>query len=224
MSKSVHKPVVELNEQKIDAIFADIDQCHLPGAAIGIAVNGRPVYRKGFGLASMDLPLVLTPGIRLRIGSTSKHFTCCAYLLLCEEGRAGMDDPVGKYLPELHPVTQKVTMRQLMASTSGLRDVDDIFLQFNDSYGWDGGAARSVRSADLLALYRSIDDVNAAPGTAWIYNNGGWLILSTVVERITGQSLEQVLWERIFEPVGMHNTLLRRVDTDFLPNTAWKNP
>ena len=94
---------VKFDEEKVDSIFAELDQCHLPGAAVGIAVDGLPVYRKGFGLASMELPVLLSPTIRMRIGSTSKHFTCLAYLLLCEEGRAEIDDPIGKYLPELHP-------------------------------------------------------------------------------------------------------------------------
>src|ERR1700720_4491723 len=105
---------IAFDEKKVDAIFTDFDQCHLPGAAVGIAIGGRPVYRKGFGLASIELPIVLSPSIRMRIGSTTKHFTALAYMLLCEEGRADVDDPIGKFLPELHPVSHKITMRQLM--------------------------------------------------------------------------------------------------------------
>src|SRR5687767_3459439 len=108
------REVARVDEGEIDAIFKSIDQCHLPGAAVGIAVGGRPVYRKGFGLASVDAPLVLTPSTRLRIGSVTKQFTCLAYLLLCEEGRARIDDPVGKFLPEVHPASREATMRQLM--------------------------------------------------------------------------------------------------------------
>ena len=204
---------VELDEKKIDRIFAGLDSCRLPGAAVGIAIDGRPVYREGFGLANMELPVVLSPTTRMRIGSASKHFTSLAYLLLCEEGRAGIDDPIGKYLPELHPVAHPVTARQLMSHTSGLRDVHDICWQF-------GGLGRPVSSAELLSLYRDIGDANGPPGTEWNYNNGGYLMLSAAIEQITGQSLEDVLRERLFEPVGLHNTLLRRFDTDFVPNSA----
>jgi D-aminopeptidase len=204
---------VVFDERRIDAIFAEVDQCRLPGAVVGIAIDGRPVYRKGFGLARMELPVVLSPSMRVRIGSTTKHFTAFAFMLMCEDGRAHIDDPVGKFFPELHPVTHRVTMRQLMANTSGLRDAYDIALQFS-------GLCPSVASADLLALYRDIDDVNAAPGETWIYNNGGWLLLSAVIERLTGQPLEDVFRERIFEPVGMHDTLLRRWDTEFVSNSA----
>lgn len=204
---------VAFREERIDTILAELASKHLPGAAVGIAVAGRPVYRKGFGLANMELPVALSPTIRMRIGSTTKHFTCLTYLLLCEQGRARLDDPVGIYLPELHPVTRAVTARQLMSHTSGLRDAHDIAWQLS-------GTGRPLSSDDVLSLYRTIDDVNAPPGSAYIYNNGGFLMLSAVIERITGRPLEEVFRQRIFEPVGMHATLLRRVDTDFVPNSA----
>jgi D-aminopeptidase len=205
---------VVLDIARIDAIFAGLDSCRLPGAAIGIAIDGKPVYRKGFGLASMELPLVLSPSMRMRIGSTTKHFTALACMLLCEDGKAGIDDPLGQYLPELHPVCQRVSLRQLMGNTSGLRDACDIKVHFS------GLETPPVATADIVSFYREIDDVNAEPGAAWIYNNGGWVLLSAVIERIAGRELEEILRTRIFEPVGMYDTLLRRWDTDFVPNSA----
>src|SRR5262249_41375787 len=92
---------INFDARKIDAIFADLDQCRLPGAAVGIAIDGVPVYRKGFGLASMELPITLSTSTRMRIGSTSKQFTCLALMLLCEAGKADIDDSIGDYLPEL---------------------------------------------------------------------------------------------------------------------------
>lgn len=204
---------VRFDAEAIDALFEHIDQSHLPGAAIGIAINGEPVYRKGFGLANLELPVVLSPTIRMRIASMSKHFTCLAYLLLCEEGRADIDDPIGKHLPELHGIARGVTAQQLMGHTSGLRDVVDIGWQF-------GGRGQPVSSVDLLDLYKRIDDANAPPGNTWIYNNGGYLLLSAAIERIAEQSLEEVMRQRIFGPAGMYDTMLRRWDTDFVPNSA----
>lgn len=204
----------EIDEKKIDVIFADLDQCRLPGAAVGVALGGRPGYRKSFGLASMDLPVVLSPTTRMRIGSTSKQFTCFAYLLLCEEGKAAIDDPLGKYFPELHPVTHQVTMRQLMGNTSGLRDAWHLKWQFS------GLCGRPVESADLLTFYRDIDDVHFAPGTGWHYNNAGYELVALAIERITGRSLADVLRERVFDPLGMYDTMLRRWDNDCVPNSA----
>jgi CubicO group peptidase (beta-lactamase class C family) len=204
---------VKFDEKKVDTIFAALDQCHLPGAAVGVAIGGRPVYRKGFGLANMEMPVVLSPTVRMRIASTTKHFTCLAYLLLCEEGRAALDDPIGKFLPEIHQVARAVTAGQLMGHVGGLRDAKDVVMLFN-------GNGKPVSSNDLLAVYREIDDVNFPPGTFWSYNNGGYLLLTFAIERITGRSFEDVLRERIFEPVGMFGTMVRRWDTDFVPNSA----
>lgn len=203
---------VEFDEKKIDAIFRAFDRSDAPGAAVGIALAGRPLYRKGFGLASLDLPVTLSPQIRMRIYSTTKHFTCLAYMLLCEEGRAGVDDPIGKHLPELHPVVRRVTMRQLMNNMSGIRDACDIRWLFS-------GTERAVTAEELVALYRDTDDINFPAGTAWSYNNGGFQLLSAAIERITGKSFEEAL-RRILDRVGMYDTLLRRYDTDFLPNSA----
>lgn len=208
----------DFDEGKIDRIFSELNQFRLPGAAIGISVGGKPVYRKGFGLANMELPVVLSPTIRLRIGSTSKHFTCLAFMLLCEEGLARIEDPIGRYVPELNAASRAVTMRQLMGNISGIRDVYEIFTQFNECYSGYGGPAHAVGSADLLSLYSEIDDVNAPAGATWIYNNGGWLLLTLAIERISGKSLETFMRERIFDPIGMSDTLLLRSDTVFVSN------
>jgi D-aminopeptidase len=206
---------VKLNfdEGVIDSIFAEFNQGQLPGVAVGIAINGRPVYRKGFGLANMELPVQLSPTIRMRIASITKHFACLAYLLLCEEGKASLDDPVGKHLPESHPLVHRATMRQLMSNVSGLRDALDLCLTFC-------GFGNRVSTDEMVALYRNISDVSAPPGSTWLYNNGNWQILTVVIERISGKPLEQFFQERIFAPIGMYQTLLRRVDTDFVAHSA----
>jgi D-aminopeptidase len=205
---------IEFDEGKIDALFSRYNQCHAPGVAVGISIGGVPVYRKGFGLASMNLPVTLSPSTRMRVGSISKQFTALAFLLLCEQGRAGIDDPLGKHLPELSPITHKVTMRQLMNHTSGLRDAFDLVQQFS---GVDGP---SVGAEDFLSMYRWVNDVNAPPGTSCLYNNGAYVILSAVIERVTHQRLEDVLQDCVFAPIGMHDTRLRRWDYSFMSNSA----
>lgn len=115
---------VGFDVKKIDSIFSELDQCRLPGAAVGIAIDGKPVYRKWFGLASLELPVLLSPTTRMRIGSITKHFTCLSFLLLCEDGAAHIDDPIGRYLPDMHPVTHAA--RHLMGNIGGLRHAHDI--------------------------------------------------------------------------------------------------
>lgn len=209
----VNKRATHFDEKALDTIFASVDQSHLPGVAVGIALDGLPVYRKGFGRANIELPSLLTPAMRLRIGSSTKHFAALAFMLLCEEGLADINDEIGQHVAGLKPVNARVTMRQLLGHVSGLRDLLSVTMLFN-------GIGRPVTDNEMIAYYRTIEDVDFEPGTRWSYNNGGYILLSAAIETITGQRLEDVLRERIFVPVGMHETVLRRWDQDFLPNSA----
>lgn len=201
------------DENEIDRVFAAVDQCQAPGAAVGIAIDGVPVYRKGFGLANLELPALLTPSMRMRIGSTTKHFTSLAFMLLCEEGLAGIDDEIGRYVPGLKPVNARATMRRLMGHTSGIRDMLSVTLLFN-------GIGRPVTDREMITYYETIDDADFEPDARWSYNNGGYMLLSAAIEKVAGQPLDDVLRDRIFTPVGMHDTRLRRWDQDFVPNSA----
>ena len=206
--------IPSVDAAKIDAIFAAYDTSHAPGVAVGVAIGGRPVYRKAFGLANLEQDQTLSPSIRMRIGSTTKHFAALAYMLLVEDGLASLDDPVRKHIPEMSPaVADGITMRQLMSHVSGLRCSLDLSMQLN-------GLGHYMSHADTLDLFAAQDAINFEPETSWSYNNGGYTALSVAIERLTGQRLEDVLRERIFEPIGMADTLLRRVDTDFVPNSA----
>lgn len=211
-------PIPRFDSRTIDAIFQEIDHSHLPGGAVGISIAGRPVYRRGFGLANMNLPQVLTPTTKLRVGSVTKQFTCFAYLLLCESGDVGLDDPVGRFIPELNPIARQVTMRQLMSHTSGIRDIYLLFALFNEPYSRSGRIAQSVSSNDLMSWYRDVDDVDAPPNTTWIYNNGGYLLLSTSIERISNRPLADFLREWVLEPIGLHDTFLSLSDDRYGSN------
>lgn len=201
------------DEAAIDRIFAQVDQGQLPGAAVAIALDGVPVYAKGFGLANMELPILLTPQTRMRVGSTTKHFACLAYLLLCEEGLAGIDDEIGRHVAGLKPAVAHAKVLSLMTHISGIRDPFWLTMAMH-------GVDRPVTDQQILAYYETIDDVDFEPGTRWSYNNGGYALLTAAIEKITGQPLEDVLQERIFTPAGMHDTMLRRWDSNFVRNSA----
>jgi CubicO group peptidase (beta-lactamase class C family) len=197
----------------LDALFAPFDRTDAPGFAVGVALPGRPPYRRGFGMASVELPVALSPTIRMRIGSTSKHFCALAVMLLVEQGRLSLDDSPRRHLSELPEWAERITLRQLMAHTSGMRDSLDLLLV---SAG-PGAAAPADLQRRLLA---GIDSVNFAPGDDWNYNNGGYVLLSEIVARTSGEPFPDFLRTRIFDPIGMHDTLVRPLDTDLLPNSA----
>ena len=203
----------QVNGGDLDQIFAPYNRSDAPGLAVGVASRGRPVYRRAFGLASVELPVSLTPTMRLRIGSTTKHFLCLIVLLLAEEGKLSLEDSPRRHLPELPVWAEAMTLRQLMSHTSGMRCSLDLIMQLS-------GISRPAPEGSQLKLLAQQDSVNFAPGESWSYNNGGYVLLTSIVERLEGTPLAEVLRTRVFEPVGMTDTLLRPYDTDCVPNSA----
>lgn len=197
----------------IDALLAPFDRSNAPGFAVGIALGGKPGYRRGVGMASIELPVVLSPTMRMRIGSTSKHFTVLAVMLLAEEGLLSIEDSPRRLLPELPQWAEAFSIRQLMAHTSGMRDSLDLVLH-------SAGPSITGPADFQLKLLAGLDSVNFAPGESWSYNNSGYVLLAEIVERVSGKTFADFLKSRIFEPVGMIDTLVRPLDTDLIPNSA----
>lgn len=197
----------------LGALFAPYDRTDAPGFAVGVALEGIPQYRRGFGMASIELPIALSPSIRMRIGSTTKHFCALAVMLLAEAGKLKISDPPRKYIPELPAWADAITLEQLMAHTSGMRDSLDLIFS-------SAGPGKPGDPGLQLSLLAGIDSVNAAPGSTWNYNNGGYVLLTEIVERVSGESFATFLRDRILLPVGMYDTQLRPLDTDLLPNSA----
>ena len=197
----------------LDRILEPFDRADQPGFAVGVAVKGASQYRRSVGIASVELPVPLSHTMRMRIGSTTKHFCALAIMLLAEDGRLDIEDSPRRHIPELPAWADTFTLRHLMSHTSGMRDSFDLLFQ--------ACGPGVVTPADTsLALLVDTDSVNFPPGTSWRYNNGGYVLLSEIVERVSGESFGDFLRTRIFEPVGMKDTMLRPLDTDMVPNSA----
>ena len=202
-------------QQKLDALLKPWNSSDAPGFIVGVAHRGRTVYRRGFGLASIQQCQANTPQTRMRIGSTTKHFTCLAALLLAQEGKLDIDAPLRQYLPELDGVSGDPTLRECMLHTSGLRDPNDLLLLFLNKT-WNHFPA----PGHLLQLAPRIASLNFPRGERMIYCNQGYHLLSRVIERISGLAIGDFLRERILAPSGMHDTELLASDHQLVPRLA----
>jgi len=208
-------PIPDPRITALDALFAPLNRSDAPGLVVGVARNGRTVYRRGFGLASVEQGVANTPWTRMRIGSTSKQFTCLAALLLAEEGRLDIDASVRHYLPELPAfpaLGPEPTLCQLMNHTSGLRCYLDL------GFIAEGMAIKPAGVA--WGVQRRQREANFAPGTNMVYCNSGYQLLSRVIEQVGGQPFEQFLLQRIFTPLGLRDTSSVPSDFELHPGTA----
>jgi CubicO group peptidase (beta-lactamase class C family) len=199
----------------LDALFAPFNRGDAPGMVVGIAQNGVSLYRRAFGLASIEHGVANSVRTRLRIGSTSKHITCLAALLLLEEGKLDLDASVRRYLPALPRRANggaEPTLRQLMTHTGGMRDSLDV--------GFLASGMTVKPKGESMAVQLRQRGENFAPGDKTVYNNGGYHMLSHVIAQAAGMPFERFLAERIFTPLGMLDTMLAPSDLAILPGVA----
>lgn len=197
---------------KIDELFQPANRSDVPGAVVAIARSGDILYRRGFGLASVEQGIANTPSTRMRIGSTSKQFTCLAVMLLAEDGLIDVDAPAKTFFPELHGSLGGCTLRQLMSHTSGMRDAWDIMGLIP--------AERGVPNGWLLKTIFQQEEGHFPPGAGQIYCNAGYHLLSVLVDRVSGEQFESFARRRIFEPLGMIDTECAASDFTIFPRLA----
>jgi CubicO group peptidase (beta-lactamase class C family) len=155
------------------------------------------VLRRSYGLADLEQRTPATPDTNYRLASVTKQFTATAILLLAEDGKLKLDDPIRRWLPTLPEIAQPVTIRHLLSHTGGLVD-------YEDSVADD---APQVHDADVLAILEKQDRVYFAPGTNYRYSNSGYSLLSLIAEKASGQRFAAFLQNRIFQPLGMRDTV-----------------
>jgi len=187
-------------EARIDALFARWNRPGSPGAVIGIARAGEIVLAKGYGMASLEHAVPITPATRFRIASVTKQFVCAAALMLADEGRLDLAARPSRYLPALPDLP--VGIDQMMRNTSGLPDFLELLRL--------GGAALDdpASAGDIDAAVARNRHLNFEPGSRFLYSNTNFLLLGRIIETIEGRPLAEVLRARLFAPLGMAATEL----------------
>src|SRR5271155_2105876 len=187
--------------QKVDQIFSLYNKLGSPGCSLGVIRDGDFVYRRAYGLATLELGVPLSLQSVFYMGSVSKQFTAAAIVLAAEQGYVSLDDDVRKYLPELPDYGHVITLRQMIHQTSGFRD----FFTLLSLSGHDVADFNSPE--DIFKIVVRQRGLNNIPGDEWIYSNTNYFLLGIVVKRATKKSLSEFAGEKMFQPLGMSHTL-----------------
>lgn len=211
MLLSVTALAQDVPSQKVDQIFSVYDKPESPGCSLGVIRDGEFVYRKAYGLASLELGVPLSSQSVFYMASVSKQFTAASVVLAAERGYLSLDDDVRKYIPELPAYGHVITLRQMINQTSGLRDFLDLLILS----GHDRADFNSPE--EIFRIVVRQQGLNNIPGEEWIYSNTNYFLLGMVVKRATKKSLADFAAENIFHPLGMTHTLFFEDHTLVVP-------
>ncbi|AZA77728.1 class A beta-lactamase-related serine hydrolase [Chryseobacterium sp. G0186] len=199
-------------EKKIDSLiltgFGDQNE---PGGVFLISQKGKSIYRKAFGKANLELDVNMTPENVFQIGSMTKQFTAIAILILQQQGKLKVSDPVSKYIPD-YPNGGKISLHQLLIHTSGIKD-------FTKMKSLSSIAQKDMEPKAMVDFFKN-EPVDFAPGEKFNYNNSGYVVLGYIIELTSGDTYENFIKKNIFDKAGMTNSYYAS-DRKVIPKRAY---
>jgi CubicO group peptidase (beta-lactamase class C family) len=190
-----------------DYVRGEMQKQRIPGLSLLVSKGGQIVRAEGFGLANVELQVPVKPETVFQSGSMGKQFTATAVMMLVEEGKVALEDPLTKFFPDAPAAWKEVTVRELLSHTAGFTDYPEKF-DFRKDWTED----------ELLKMVEGIP-LAYPPGTKWEYSNLGYLTLGILIHRVTGEFYGDFLQQRIFQPLGMRTTRIMS-EADIVPNRA----
>jgi CubicO group peptidase (beta-lactamase class C family) len=194
----------------LDSLISNRQPAISPGCVVLVAVKGRIIYEKAFGLANLELQVAMQPGMVFRIGSITKQYTAIAILQLVEQGKISLTDIIQKYLPDYPLKDHPVTIENLLTHTSGIADYEVVDIHVPDAIRIDVPAKRLIDSLEKLPL-------EFVPGSRYHYSNSNYFLLGYILERVSGKSYKDYLSENLFKPAGLLATYYDS-PTEIIPN------
>ncbi len=182
-------------EYKIDSlVLKNFSDKNGPGVVFMVARQGRTVYQKAFGKANLELGVDMTPENVFQLGSMTKQFTAIAVLILEEQGKLNIGDPISKYVPD-YPDGNKITLHQLLTHTSGIKD-------FTKMKSLSDIAQKEMTPKMMVDFFKN-EPADFAPGEKFEYNNSGYVLLGYIIELVSKETYEDFVKKYIFDKAGM---------------------
>lgn len=195
--------------EKIDNIFSNFNN-ETPGCAVAIIQNGEIVFIKSYGMADPKRKIPITSETKFPIGSNTKQFTCMAILLLEEQGKLKINDPIRKYLPQLPDFADSVTIKNLMQHTSGI-------IEFNPLLFLSGINKNecNLTNQDIIDLISKYKNQSYPTGEQFLYTNSTYILLADIIEKVSQKTYANFIKENIFIPLNMENSFVVTSSNDY---------
>ena len=181
-----------------DALLARHYPQDAPGAVAIVVKDGRPVFRRAYGLADLEFGILLEADMVLRIGSLTKQFTAAAILQLVDAGKLALDDDPSKYVDGYDTGGRRVTIEHLLTHTSGIPN-------YTDMDEWARHLPEELTPRQILDIVK-VKPLEFYPGAQFKYSNSGYLLLGLVIEKAAGRSYADYIRQMVL-PLGMRQTM-----------------
>lgn len=193
--------LTDSTRNKIDNLFSSWASKNSPGCVIGIVRNDSLIYSAGYGMANLEHEIPNTPKTIYHIASVSKQFTAYSIVLLARQSKLNIDDDIRKYLPWFPDLKTKITIRNLLTHTSGIRDqwfllaisgtkVDDV-----------------IEHDQIIKMLSNQNSLDFKPNDQALYSNSGYTLLAEIIQKVSGKSLKLFADSAIFKPLNMPQTM-----------------
>jgi CubicO group peptidase (beta-lactamase class C family) len=183
---------------QLDQILSSVYKADQPGAALLIMKDGQVLVRKAYGMADLELGVPLEPDMVFEIGSMTKQFTAVSILMLMEQGKLALSDPITKFLPDYPTQGKTITVEHLLTHTSGIQS-------YTDMASWLPLMRKDMGVSELIGIFKG-QPMQFAPGERWRYNNSGYILLGAIIEKIAGATYADFIQKNIFDPLGMKHS------------------
>jgi CubicO group peptidase (beta-lactamase class C family) len=215
------KPAEDPMIAKLEAIFAPLSDDKSPGFAVLVRKGGRAVFERGYGVRDLRTFAAIDARTNFRLASCTKQFTAMAILLLVHDGKLRYDEEVTEIFPEFPAYGKTITIRNLLNHTSGLQDYETLMEQEERGGGGHWTAENQIQDADVLTLLEKQRSTLFPAGTRWSYSNSGYVLLGSIVAKVSGKPFGEFLRDRIFAPLKMDQTLAYEKGKNEVANRAF---
>lgn len=209
----IAKSYGQTNTQKIDSLFNEYND--QPGYIVAVYKDGKIDFQKGYGFANLEYDIKISPKFVFDIASTSKQFTAFCILLLEQEGKLNLDDPILKYIPELPKYEEgKVTIRQVLYHTSGIKEYIKFWIATGHTYD------DYINEQMAINTLSKVKTLNFKPGTQYDYSNSNYVILARIIREISDMSIGKFVEKNVFAPLEMNASFIREDQNKIVKNRA----